>query len=345
MNGQVDRTEWLGKCGWGVFCHWLASCSAEGPSEGPANGSGVTADQWNRWADAFDVKGLADQLAEVEAPYFFITVGQNSGHYLAPNATYDRFVGISPSKCARRDLVADLHDALAPHGIRLMVYITSGAPNGDATAMERLEWEWGYAGASANGWSPNRTGKRLAEFQRKWEAVIREWSTRWGRRVSGWWIDGCYFVDEMYRHPDEPNFRSFATALRAGNPDSIIGFNFGTVGSIWADGSGRYVLSLTEEEDYTAGEQDRALPLCPGPWVDLNSHRARWHVLTYLGEDWGSGQPRFPTELAVGYTKHVVANGGVVTWDVPIQRRGLLPDAYMIQLWAIRNAIPTRRQT
>ncbi len=339
MSNNPNRAKWFAKCGWGVFCHWLAPCSAEGGlCEGRRDGSEVTSEQWNRWADAFDVNGLADQLAEVKAPYLFITLGQNSGHFLSPNATYDRFVGIIPSKCSRRDLIADLHAALAPRGIRLLVYLSSGAPNADPVAMERLGWEWGYTG-EPNKWAPNRTGKRLVEFQHKWEAVIREWALRWGSRVSGWWIDGCYFADEMYRHEDEPNFRSFAAALRAGNPESIIAFNFGTVGSIWEDGSGRYVRSLTEEEDYTAGEQDRALPLCPGPWVERDGHCAHWHVLTYLGADWCAGQPRFPTELAVGYTRQVVAHGGVVTWDVPILRQGLLPDDYMAQLRAIRDAI------
>jgi hypothetical protein len=42
-------------------------------------------------------------------------------------------------------------------------------------------------------------GGRLAEFQRNWEAICRDWSQRWSRRVSGWWIDACYFADEMYR--------------------------------------------------------------------------------------------------------------------------------------------------
>jgi len=339
MSNNPDRTEWFGKCGWGVFCHWLAPLlDASG-----GNGSGVTADAWNRAADAFDVKGLADQLERVKAPYFFITLGQNSGHYLAPNATYDRLVGIEPGKCTRRDLVADLHAELAPRGIRLLVYATSGAPNCDPVAMERLGWEWGYADVAPNQWGPRRTGKRLAEFQRHWEAILREWALRWGRKVDGWWIDGCYFNDEMYRFDDEPNFKSFAAALRAGNPDAIIAFNFGTVGSIWADGSGRYVLSLTEVEDYTAGEQDRALPLCPGPWVDLDGHRARWHVLTYLGQSWCEGSPRFPVELPVGYTRHVIANGGVVTWDVPILPGGTIPEAYIVQLAAIGEAVGSKR--
>ena len=37
------------------------------------------------------------------------------------------------------------------------------------------------------------------------------------RNVWGWWIDSCYFADEMYRNPKPPNFQSFAAAtVRAG---------------------------------------------------------------------------------------------------------------------------------
>jgi len=45
-------------------------------------------------------------------------------------------------------------------------------------------------------------------LQRHWEAVCREWSLRWGDRVSRWWIDGPYDA-AAYSHPDEPNYRSF----------------------------------------------------------------------------------------------------------------------------------------
>ena len=50
-----------------------------------------------------------------------------------------------------------------------------------------------------------------------WEAVIGEWSARWGTRVDGWWYDGCYWPNTMYRAKEPPNFESFATAVRAGN--------------------------------------------------------------------------------------------------------------------------------
>ena len=81
----------------------------------------MDAGRWNQRIDAFDTDGLAKQLHEVGAGYFFITLGQNSGFYLSPNTTYDRLVGHSPGRCSRRDLVADIAAALKPCGIRMMV--------------------------------------------------------------------------------------------------------------------------------------------------------------------------------------------------------------------------------
>lgn len=315
-----DRTGWFADCGWGVLCHWLAP------------DPDLPAEIWNEWVDDFDVEGLADQLAGVGAPYLFITIGQNSGHYIAPNEAYDRHVGIRPSKCSRRDLVTDLHGALGARGIELLVYLPGGAPAGDPVACERLGWEWGYEGEWPDAWGTPRTGRRLAEFQSKWEQIVREWSRRWGRRVRGWWIDGCYFADEMYRHQDPPNFASFAAALRSGNPDALVAFN---------PGVRTPVICHSRHEDYTAGEVARALPECPGPWVERDGYCARYHVLSYLGESWCKGSPRFPTELVVGYTRHITQKGGVITWDAPIQRSGLMPDVYVEQLRAIGRRMGT----
>ncbi len=306
------NTDWFSKAEWGVLCHYLGAPASS------AGGAELSAEEWSRQVDAFDVKGLADQLESISAPYFFITIGQNSGHYCAPNDTYDCYVGISPSKCSRRDLVRDLYDEMSPRGIDLLVYLPSGAPAADPVAMERLGWEWGFEGGWPGGWG-KPTGKRLVEFQLKWEAIMRDWSLRWGTKVRGWWIDGCYFADEMYRFPDPPNFESFAQALKAGNPDSLVAFNPGVKVP---------VVCHSEFEDFTAGEISDAFPVCPGRWLD----GAQYQILSYLGETWGAGEPRFPDEFVLGYTKHVTSKGGVVTWDVPIAKNGLLPQAFLDQL-------------
>jgi len=300
------HTDWFHDARWGVFTHYLG--------ENDAN-----ADDWNRQVDQFDVHALAAQLASTGTSYYFMTIGQNSGHFCAPNNMYDEFVGIRPSKCSRRDLIADLYDALTPHGIKLLVYLPSGAPAADPIAEARLEWEWGFEGRWPDGWNGARTGKRLASFQTKWEAIVREWSLRWGEKIHGWWIDGCYFADEMYRHADAPNFASFTAALKAGNSASLVAYNPGVFVP---------VISHSECEDFTGGEVADAFPVSPGRWVN----GAQYHVLSYLGEMWGVGAPRFTDGFVRGYTEYVNSKGGVVTWDVPIGKTGVIPQVYIEQL-------------
>lgn len=324
---EASRTDWFQAAGWGVMTHYLgAPPSSDGGAE-------LTADAWNQQVDAFDVPGLVRQLASTGAKYLLFTIGQNSGHYGAPNPTYDRLVGIQPSKCSRRDLIADLAQALEPHGIRLLAYLPSGAPAADPVARRKLGWLWGAPG----GWQlpGEAVGGRLVEFQRHWEAICRDWSLRWGRQVAGWWIDGCYFADEMYRHPDEPNFASFARALRAGNPESIVAFNPGVKVP---------VIAHTPAEDYTAGEVNldqvaAAIRACPGRWIEHEGRRVQFQILSFLGKTWcGGDRPQKPDAEIVGFVRDLMAKGGVLTWDVPIQKSGLIPEPFVEQLRAIGRA-------
>ncbi|MBN2291768.1 MAG: alpha-L-fucosidase [Pirellulales bacterium] len=324
----AEKTDWLRDAKWGVMTHYLgAPPSSEGGKE-------LTAEAWNAQIDAFGVPGLVKQLVDTGTKYYLITIGQNSGHYCAPNATYDRLVGIKPSKCSHRDLVADLAKALRPHGIRLMVYLPSGAPAADPVAMKRLGWRWGFEG----GWPKwgKRTNERLPEFQKKWEAIIREWSLRWGKDVAGWWIDGCYFADEMYRAADAPNFASLAAALKAGNPDAIVAFNPGVKVP---------VVCLTKHEDYTAGEvplkqMPEAIRTCPGRWIERDGSRVQYQLLTYLGDSWCRGEkPQLSDATIIDYVRRLSAQGGAATFDVPIGKNGLIPQPFVDQLKAVGKAV------
>ena len=326
--GAAEPTDWFHDAKWGVMTHYLgAPPSSKGGAE-------LTAEAWNQQVDAFDAARFADQLASTGAKYLLFTLGQNSGHYCSPNTAYDRIVGITPSKCSRRDLIADLAKALAARNIRLMVYLPSGAPAADPVARQKLGWRWGRPG----GWQlPGEpVGGRLAEFQRNWEAVIREWSLRWGKSVSGWWIDGCYFADQMYRFDDEPNFASFARALKAGNSEAIVAFNPGVRVP---------VICHTKYDDYTAGEVNlpqvaNAIDTRPGRWLECEGRKAQFHILTFLGTTWCRGdRPQLPDEQIVNLTRKLADKGGVVTFDVPIQKSGLIPQPFVEQLRAIGAAI------
>ena len=289
-QANQSKAAWMRDAKWGVMSHYLADWKAR------ESGEIMSVEKWNEMVNNFNVEGLADQLKSVGAGYFIFTIGQNSGYFLSPNKTYDQITGITPSKCSNRDLISDLADVLNKRGIKLIVYLPSGAPAGDKTAREALKWE--------NGPYRNK------EFQINWQNIIREWSERWGKKVAGWWFDGCYWPSTMYRSCDEPNFKSFADAARAGNPESIVAFNPGVV---------YRSISLTSYEDYTAGELDQPERMKIIRTFDGIVDGAQLHYLSYLGEHWGIGNPRFTIEQIIEWSKQIQNKGGVITWDTPIQ--------------------------
>ncbi len=311
--GSAQRAAWMQDAQWGVMNHYLADWQAR------VHHLEMNVAEWNKLVDGFDAEGLAKQLQSVGARYYQITLGQNSGYYLSPNAVYDKLAHNQPGKCSRRDLVADLAAALEPRGIKLMVYLPSGAPAGDKAADAALEWR--------NGPYPNK------EFQRKWEQVIRAWSGRWGRKVAGWWFDGCYFPNSMYRSASPPNFASFAAAARAGNPDAVVAFNPGVVYRI---------LSITPEEDFTAGEIDKPELATIRRAADGRIDGTQIHMLSYLGQTWGMGAPRFTTEQVIEHTRKIREAGGAVTWDVPLELNGTMAQPFLDQLTALGKALGGR---
>ncbi len=295
--GESHRTDWLHKTRWGVFTHYLT-----GPQ--------TTAEAWNRQVDAFDVPGLARQLEAVGARYYVITLGQNSGHFCAPNEAYDRITGIRPGKCSTRDLVADLHAALDPKGIRLMLYLPCQVPNADPAAQK------------AFGLPEGARDQPLDEaFARKWAEVIAAWSTRYGKQIAGWWFDGGY----AHIRFNDAIARIYADAVRRGNPDALATFNPGVT-----------LVRHTQAEDYTAGEINEPQSVeCAGRWVA----GAQWHMLSYLGPTWCASPPRFENDVVVEMTRNLIDAGGVVTWDVPIQASGRIPEPFVSQLVALRKGL------
>lgn len=340
-----NNTDWLVSCGTGLFTHYLADNRAARV---------VTPADWNALVDAFNVTALAEQLASAGVCYHIITIGQNSGFYLAPNPTYDALTKISPSKCATRNLVNDLAAAYAQYGIKLGVYLPSGAPANDAAAAAALNWtrnwpepigsfnvssgSWGTSGVDSKGmpWgavSPTDPS-RMPDFQVAWNAVIADWSASFGTNVHAWWVDGMYWPMQMYDYADAPNFTSLATALRAGNPDAIVAFNPGQLMQLPIESC---------EQDFTAGETANNFPN-PAP-RRTGMCGVQYHILSYLGQNWGQrgSVPRFTVSDVYARTAGYVASQWAITWDAPIDDSGLVEAPFIPIFQALTNL--THRST
>ncbi len=188
-DSHNPNADWFSQAKYGVFVHFL-----------PSGTAGL--DQVAR----FDVPALAGQLEDMGAAYLVLTLGQNSGYFVSPNAAYTKRTGYAPGeRCATRDLPLELHRALAPKGIRLMLYLPCQTPNQDARAQKAFGLPEGP-----------RDQPLDPTFAEKWSEVIQEWADRYGDKVSGWWFDGAY---EHVRF-DEAIAGRYAAAVRHGNPNA-----------------------------------------------------------------------------------------------------------------------------
>ena len=271
----------------------------------------MSAEEWNRRVDAFDVPGLVRQLEATGCHYYVITLGQNSGHFCSPNAAYDRYAGIQPSKCSKRDLPADtLGRARAQ---RHQADALPAVPDAQRAIRVRRRDSDLPEGAK---------DQPIDEaFAKKWAEVIHEWSARYGKDVvAGGSMAATSGSGSTARSP-----RIYADAVKRGNPDSIVAFNPGVMIKRWVD-----------SDDYTAGEINEPQTVeCSGRWVGT----AQWHMLSFLGPQWGASPPRFSDEAVTEMMRNILENEGVVTWDVPIQASGLIPEPFIKQLVAVKDAL------
>ena len=279
---------------------------------------------WDECVAAFDVEAYAADAAATGAKYAFITIMQDSQFMIAPNAVFDKLTGYKPGEaCATRDLVLDLWAALNKRGLKLGLYYTGDGACPDPKSAKGL--------ACDNGLRPGRN----VEFVKRWTSVLREFAVRYGDKVFGWWVDGCYFgagdcesgpardlgpcLELTPRHClvgllltdgyNDTTLKFYHDAIRAGNPNAVIGLNNGVhapinSGAAWERGG-----EVTKWEDMTAGETNSfddflasdgvpksrwvtaptasGLPKPFQPSQELVT--VQFHELSFMGSQWAAG--------------------------------------------------------
>lgn len=199
---------WLQDCRYGLMCHWTSESS-------PRRGERKPYDQAVR---EFGVESFAEQVRLTAAGFVVFTTSHAHHFFPAPLASLDQ---ILPGRTARRDLVAELADALGRRGVKLFLYYHLGASS---------DPEW----LNATGFWETDTSRLFNH----WTAMIGEAGQRYGERIAGWWFDDGSI---SYYYRSAP-WEQLATAAKSGHAQRLIAFN------PWE------LPSPTEFQDYFCGE-------------------------------------------------------------------------------------------
>jgi len=162
--------------------------------------------------------------------------------------------------------------------------------------------------------------------QKEWLEVMTEWSERWGKTISAWWADATAY-------PSYPEYQAYINAFKAGNKDALVATKLSDklppdqVLEDYIGGESGFLLAVSDKHyyNYRQGVTDQ-IPL---------------HFLTFLGDFWGVGEPRFPVEVVTGWTQHLNNMGGTVSWDCPVTDSGAIPDKVYDQLAVLSRKVNT----
>lgn len=291
------RTDWFSKAGFGLFVHWTTHSL---PEQGERK-------DYFRAVEEFDLDTFVAQVVASGAKFLFITTSHADMMLPFPLPELD---AILPDHTAKRDLVGELADRLAPHGIRLMLYF-----NGEGSTDPA--WQ------AATGFKTDPLGH--AEYcYRVTEAISR----RYGDKIHGWWIDCCYEPPVCGGRGTRYDYRRYADCLRAGNPNAIVAFNFRGTES-WGCDWGRDI------SDYQAGEEN-ALEHLPAHRLDGEGD-TQWFSLCWMDDYWvhekpGTPTPRYDNETVLAHIRAIREKGGVFAYNTAPYQEGRISAPVMDQL-------------
>ena len=292
-----ERANWLKEAGYGIFCHWTTHSV-------PENG------EKKNHADAirdFDIDTFTSQIIDTGARFLFFTITHADMFLPFPLKEMDEII---PDHTSERDLVSELYEKLNPHGIKLCVYF-----NGEGCT----DPAWSEATQFYN------NPRVHAEYCYKITEAI---SRKFGDKICGWWIDCCYEPGICGGRGLRYDYARYSEALRAGNPNSIVAFNFRGI-ETWGSEWGRDIA------DFQAGEENDLSHLPSG--ADSGEGGLQWFALCWMDDFWvhektGEPTPVHSNEKVLNYIHRVKENGGAFAYNVAPYQEGRISAKTMEQL-------------
>jgi len=166
-------TGWFRDAGFGIMVHYLSSNIVQDKGS----------QEWNDAVDSFNTDDFALKASEAGAGYVMFTLGQNSGYYCSPNASFDSVLGVNPGDlCSKRDLPMDLIKSLKKYNIPVILYLPSNPPVSNKLVSEKFRYTYGKDSATSQYNQPiyGRNQNIAKQHIREHGPVARLW-----KRVCG----------------------------------------------------------------------------------------------------------------------------------------------------------------
>jgi len=354
----MKKAQYLSDKKFGIMVHYLNNLqngkySPNNPLSSPTS--------WNDCVNEFDVDAFAERVHRTGAGYVIFTLCQGSAHICSPSKAFDEFTDNECAEaCSERDLPFEIGKALKKYGIDLYLYFTGDGPRGDKLAAEKF------------GTLNHTDGYVSESFVKKWSSVMKEFAIRYGNLVKGWWIDGAFdyigYNDDLLKYYKEAAIIGNPDALVAFNngvvrldmSDQLVkelsdgetemdkaidiinqkalkGNDEAKKIILKYDTPKKYRYSI--HDDFTAGESSYYNEIPESSDVD----GCLWHVMSFLGISycmplcgivcgWARPGSRYSAEYIKDYTNKVNAVGGVVTFDVCVDRYGCIDEGQIAVL-------------
>ena len=286
------NSDWLAKAGYGLMFHWTSqSVNKDG-----------TQKSYTEAVDDFDLKAFVKMVKSTGAGYVLFTIGHAKPFCPAPLKSWEKY---HPGHTTKRDLIAEMADALNIEGIKLMCYF----PTHVVAKYKKV------------------TEKEFSEINNE---VITEFGQRYGKKVAGYWFDGWYQCFEEYPNVSFPDFFK---ACKAGDPDRIIALN------AWI------YPAVTEWQEFWAGETASPVELPKNGTLERGPGEGlRYQSLLIMEPYWVQEKseipdPRFNADELSKYIEDCMEQGGAVTINIGIYQDGSIGKKALAVMQEVKNRV------
>lgn len=271
------NSDWLAKAGYGLMFHWTSqSVNKDG-----------TQKSYTEAVEDFDLKPFVEMVKSTGAGYVLFTIGHAEPYCPAPIKSWEKY---HPEHTTKRDLIAEMADALNAESIKLMCYF----PTHVVAKYKKV------------------TENEFSEINKE---VITEFGQRYGKKVSGYWFDGWYQCFEEYPNVSFPDFFK---ACKAGNPDRIIALNS------WI------YPAVTEWQEFWAGETASPVEFPKNGTLERGPGKGlQYQALLIMEPYWVQQKaeipdPRFTVDELSKYIEGCMQQRGAVTINIGIYQDGTI---------------------